>query len=104
MPSHITLLYFDSCPSYIEALANLQAVLAERNHPTEVQLIQVETHDMAQTVQFVGSPTIRINGEDIFPTSNTTYALGCRVYNTPIGLRGVPTTEMIREAIANFGL
>jgi hypothetical protein len=48
----------------------------------------------------VGSPSIRVNGEDLFPVDHENYALGCRVYQTPDGLRGWPTVEMLEEAFA----
>ena len=50
-----------------------------------------------------GSPTIRVDGEDLFPVPERAgYALGCRMYATPEGLRGSPTTEMLREALAKM--
>ncbi|MEK6223200.1 MAG: thioredoxin family protein, partial [Chloroflexota bacterium] len=63
--------------------------------------IQVETHAQAQDYQFVGSPTIRVNGADLFPIEQANYALGCRVYQTPTGFRGVPTEEMVKAQLAS---
>ena len=48
-----------------------------------------------------GSPTIRVDGEDRFPVpEGAGYALGCRMYATPEGLRGSPTEEMVRTSLA----
>lgn len=48
-----------------------------------------------------GSPTIRVGGEDLFPVPERVgYALGCRMYATPEGLRGSPTEEMVRTSLA----
>lgn len=104
MPPTITLYYFDACPAYQETLANLRAVLAERKHAIEIELVRVETDEAAQAYRFVGSPTIRVNGEDIFPTDTANYALGCRVYNTPAGLRGVLTHDMLHQALSQHAL
>lgn len=52
----------------------------------------------AQT-PFAGSPTITINGADVFPSDGRTSDLACRVYATPHGLKGTPTTEQITAAL-----
>lgn len=43
---------------------------------------------------------IRIDGVDLFPVDHSDYALGCRLYTTPEGMRGWPSSEMIRAALA----
>jgi len=99
----VELLYFDGCPTYREAEKTLRGVLAHEDVETEVELVAVNTDEEAQRLRFPGSPTIRVDGEDLFPVPDRTeYALGCRMYTTPEGLRGSPTTEMLREALANM--
>lgn len=95
----VELLYFDGCPSWQSALEELRAALAELAIQAEVRLVRVETDEQAQTTRFVGSPTIRVNGADLFPVGHTQYALGCRVYATPGGLRGWPDRAMIAAAL-----
>lgn len=94
---NVELLYFDGCPSWQAALANLREVLGES---VQVRLVTVESAADAERLQFHGSPTLRINGQDLFPIDAADYALGCRVYHTPDGLQGWPTTAMIRQALA----
>jgi len=65
----------------------------------EVALTPVETQEEAVENEFTGSPMIRVNGVDLFPTGQTNYALGCRVYQTPEGFRGWPTEEMVLEKL-----
>ncbi len=96
----IELLYFEGCPSWVVAQELLETVLNEQNLQAGVQLVRVETDDEAKQQRFVGSPSIRINGEDLFPVDHEDYALGCRVYQTPDGMRGVPTVEMLEGALA----
>ncbi len=96
----IELLYFEGCPSWEVAQELLETVLNEQNLQAGVQLVRVETDDEAKQQRFVGSPSIRINGEDLFPVDHEDYALGCRVYQTPDGMRGVPTATMIADALA----
>ncbi len=94
------LLYFDGCPTYLEAEKTLRGVLEEQGVGAEVELIAVNTDEEAQRLRFPGSPTIRVDREDLFPVPERAgYALGCRMYATPEGLRGSPTAEMLGEAL-----
>lgn len=99
----IELLYFDGCPSYLLARERLEVVLAERGVNTAVDMVRVTSDLQAQTLRFPGSPTIRVDGRDLFPAEEAEGALGCRVYAAPDGLSGAPTVDMIREAIARVG-
>ncbi len=57
--------------------------------------------DEGQAAPAPGSPTIRLDGQDLFPApERDDWRLGCRVYATPEGLRGSPTAEMIEKALA----
>jgi hypothetical protein len=95
----VDVLYFDGCPTYETATKTLRAVLAEEGLEAEVQLIAVNSDDEAGRLRFPGSPTIRVDGEDLFPVAEREdWRLGCRVYATPQGLRCYPTAEMLREA------
>ncbi len=96
----IELLYFDGCPSWQAALENLHTALAKAGIDDPVELVRVESDEEALRQRFQGSPTIRVDGLDLFPAGHDSYALGCRVYQTPEGLRGWPTVEMIGTALA----
>ena len=96
----IELLYFDECPTYQAALQALKQALLEEGIQSQIQLIAINTIEEAQKVQFPGSPTIRVNGGDLFQAAERqAWGIGCRMYTTPEGLRGTPTKEMIREAL-----
>ena len=76
----------------------------EEGMDAEIKLVEVNTDEEAQRVRFPGSPTIRREGEDLFPIPDrAVYALGCRMYAPSEGLRGSPTAEMLSEALRNFG-
>ena len=94
------MLYFDRCPSYRAAEEMLRGVLAQEAIVADVELVAVNTDREAQRLRFPGSPTIRVGGEDLFSVpGRAEYALGCRMYATPEGLRGSPTAEMVRAAL-----
>jgi ABC-2 type transport system permease protein len=96
----IELLYFDGCPTYRNAEDDLRKVLAEEGIEDEVQLVEINTAEKARRLRFAGSPTLRIDGRDPFPVPERGEGtFGCRFYATPEGVRGIPTTEMIREAL-----
>jgi len=98
----IKLYYFDACPSWKESLTSLREALKEMGYEDNVDLIRVETYEDALSNKFTGSPTIKVNDKDIFPTKQENYALGCRVYKTPEGFKGSPTKEMLKQSLFNF--
>ena len=94
------ILYFDGCPTYLKAEKTLREVLKEQGIAAEVELVAVNTDGEAQELRFAGSPTIRVDGEDLFPVpERAEYALGCRMYATSEGLKGSPLSDMLREAL-----
>ena len=100
----VEVLYFDGCPTYKAAAKSLRAVLAQEGMETDIQLVVVNSDEVARQLRFPGSPTIRVDGRDLFPTpEREDWRLGCRVYATPQGLRGSPTAEMLREALTKGG-
>ena len=98
---NVEVLYFDGCPAYAAATGTLRGALAELGAEADVELVAVESDEEAQRLRFPGSPTIRVDGRDLFPVpQRSVWALGCRTYATPEGLQGYPTREMIRDALA----
>lgn len=101
----VEVLYFEGCPTYRAAEKTLRGVLAQEDAEPEVELVAVNTEEEARRLRFPGSPTIRVDGEDLFPVPDRVgYALGCRMYTTPEGLRGSPTAEMVRASLAERNL
>jgi hypothetical protein len=101
----VELLYFDGCPTYRTAEKTLRAVFAREAAEAVVELVAVNTDEEAQRLRFPGSPTIRVDGDDLFPVPDRAeYALGCRMYATPEGLRGSPTAEMVRASLVERNL
>ncbi|MFJ2033692.1 thioredoxin family protein [Streptosporangium sp. NPDC087985] len=98
----IELLYFAGCPNWQLAQERLSKALtvADRSDLV-VNLYAVETDEEAQALRFPGSPTIRIDGHDPFPSAARTYGLTCRVYTTPDGLAGAPTVDQLVQALTH---
>ena len=96
----IEILYFEGCPHHEPAEKAVRDVLNDLNLEAEIAHVDVCDGATAERVRFPGSPTIRVDGEDVAPVeTDGSYSLRCRVYQTPSGLAGVPDKEAIRAAI-----
>jgi hypothetical protein len=98
----IDLLYFAGCPSWQDGLENLKVALIRENLRAELNLVRVDTDTEAARLQFLGSPSFRVNGEELWQEQREQYNLSCRVYSTPGGMKGAPTVEMLQEKLSIF--
>ena len=95
----VSFLYYEDCPSYDLALERLREVMDEEGIPGEVEVVKVETEEQAHELRFVGSPTIRVDGQDIDSSSDSRYALTCRAYRLADDrISPLPSKAMIRRA------
>ena len=94
----ITLQYFEGCPNWTIAAERL-TVIAQAHPGTTVTYRLVETTEEAEAIGFRGSPSILVNGDDLFPDPSAPVGLACRIYVTPDGFTGSPTLEQLQEAI-----
>ena len=78
MNIQIELLYFEGCLSWQTGLKNLKSALQ---------------------LEFLGSPSIRVNGVELWTEERDAFALSCRVYPTSEGMKGWPTVGMLREKL-----
>jgi len=92
----IEVLYFKDCPNYMPTLDRVRAILAQEDISDVVLEIEIKDESTARSVGFPGSPTVRINGEDIEPTMRGSAQIGfaCRRYPG-----GLPSEQLIRTAI-----
>lgn len=95
----VTLLYFDGCPSWRTADERLQALANELGFVVAYQ--KVETPEMAERWSFRGSPTILVDGRDAFARGDEPIGLSCRIYQTPQGPAGSPTTDQLRDILTS---
>ncbi len=97
----VELLWWEGCPSHPDALDDLRRVLREEGIETDVARIEVTDDEQARRERFPGSPTIRIDGEDVVPPEDVEpYSLTCRVYRTRDGrVSPLPDPEDVRAAV-----
>ena len=98
---HIQFLYWEGCPSHEEALQRLKEALRLEGVEANVEIIHIGTEEEAQKWAFIGSPTVRIEGEDIQPPpKEIPFRLTCRVYRLENGrVSPLPSTNMLRQAL-----
>ena len=77
-------------------MPELQALLKREGIEDEIELRRVESLDAAEEEHFLGSPTVRIDGEDIDPDAATRSDFGvkCRLYRFDEGTSGVPPSAL----------
>lgn len=97
----VTFLFYEDCPSHDLVLERLREVLNEKGIAANVEVVEVQSEEQAQELRFVGSPTIRLNGQDIDPPPpESRYALTCRAYRLEEGrISPLPSPDTIRRAI-----
>jgi hypothetical protein len=99
------LLWWEGCPSWPEALEQLRDAVSEVGlSPDSIEVRHVDTDEQAGRLGFVGSPTIRIDGEDIAPPGDEPTGLTCRIYRLRDGrVSPLPDPADLREALARKG-
>ncbi len=68
--------------------------------PEQVHVIEIATGESAEREQFVGSPTIRVDGEDVQAPRDEPVGLNCRVYRLRDGrVSPLPDRDDVRAAL-----
>lgn len=89
--------HFEGCPNSVEMIARVRTAIEEFNERIEYKEILVETSELAQQINFRGSPTVLINGIDIERMPEPTKAnLTCRYYR-----KGLPSVRQIKKIITD---
>jgi hypothetical protein len=93
----IELQYFEGCSNWRLADDRLRVLAAERS---DIQVTHrvVATVEDAERVGFHGSPSVLVDGVDVFAGKDIAVGLACRVYDTPDGPAGAPTLDQLRAA------
>ena len=97
----VEVLYFAGCPNHIPAVERVREVLAQEGTPAEMVEVEVKDAATARQVGFLGSPSVRVDGQDVESAVRGSGAFGmmCRTYNDSGRRAGVPPPEWIRAAV-----
>ena len=96
--------YFQGCPNAEGTLQNLREVVSELHiSETSLKMTEVPGPELAERLNFQGSPTILLNGKDIYTgetPANFSYA--CRIYEFDRNHTGVIPKEFILKKLIQF--
>ena len=98
-PVRITLVHVEDCPSLPVARQRLADALGRLGMAAVVDQRLVLTPAEAEATGFRGSPTILIDGQDLFPATAEPQGLSCRLYPTDQGPQGAPTVDGLIEVL-----
>ncbi len=93
----LELLYTPGCPNLQKVRDLLREILHSLGLNLSPREIEVSDPGQAEAEAFPGSPTIRLDGQDLEPESARTVASGCRIYKTGTG---VPDGQLLKFKIA----
>jgi len=71
----IEILHVVNCPHLPQTMESLRMALDELNTKQDIKKVLVKDQRDAEKIKFLGSTSIRINGEDIAPFETDQYVL-----------------------------
>jgi len=123
MVMKVQLLYILDCPWCVKTKELIKESLEELGVKADIEEILVDSEEKARKYEFVGSPTVRINGKDVqeevskgrclpceelaeYEEETTEFVkqeciCGCRIYFYKGKQYPYPPKEMIKEAIGS---
>jgi hypothetical protein len=97
----LELLYLPGCPNHGATADLVRCVLREEGVVAKIKEIPISDHEGAAAHAFRGSPTLRVNGQDIesAPSGQLRVGFACRTYLVEGRTQGVPPRSWIELAI-----
>jgi hypothetical protein len=97
----VELLWWEGCPGWEDALAIVREEMVVLGlDPRSIDIREVSSDTDAQREEFVGSPTIRVDGRDVQPVADEPAGLTCRVYRLRDGrVSPLPDRADVRQAL-----
>ena len=91
----VDVLVFEGCPHADTALSLVKKVIGRLEPEASVRRVEIDTPEKAAEIGFLGSPSVRINGDDIEKRRTSKGALCCRTYSGS----GVPPEWMVEASV-----
>lgn len=97
----VEVLVVSGCPGTQLAVARINEATSALAMETNLRFVTVQDEAQAKELRFVGSPTVRVEGEDVEDVSGRPFGLSCRLYDTDDGTtERAPSLASIRAALA----
>ena len=95
----VVIQYFDGCPGW-ETARDAVATAAKALHvEATVTLLKLESDEQAESIGFRGSPSILVDGDDLFPAEAGPIGMSCRIYQVDGRPEDAPSVEQLVEAL-----
>ena len=96
----IEILGFTGCPNVAPAVECVRAALESTGVQADISAVHVKESGAIEA-EFLGSPTVRVNGLDVEAGARTAkqFGFGCRTYVVQGNRQGVPPQEWIEATI-----
>jgi hypothetical protein len=97
----VEVLSVPGCPNRAAAVALATRAREQLGSAAEVRVVDIPDQPAAEQARFLGSPTIRVDGQDIEPGAERQeeYVHACRLYRVGHSLRGLPDERWLRHAL-----
>jgi methionine-rich copper-binding protein CopC len=95
----IEILFHADCDDAADMAESLHRALEDLGRDVEITMVEVRDDAHAAGLGFRGSPSALLDGEDLFEAGGAV-GFGCRLYETPDGLRGRPDDAQVAAALA----
>jgi hypothetical protein len=101
----VEVLVFEGCPNVDATVAAAHAAIVQAKVAADLRVVRVESDDAARRLQVLGSPTVRVDGRDVEPSTHDRgdFGLQCRVYSVEGRYQGTPSVEWIARALQAEG-
>ena len=102
----VEVLVFEGCPNVDEAVHRVRAAIARARVDATVRLVHVTSEDEARSLRFLGSPTVRVDGNDVDASAlqRVDFGLQCRVYAVAGKIHGAPPAAWIEASLLGHPL
>ncbi|HHS48489.1 MAG TPA: DUF2703 domain-containing protein [Desulfurella acetivorans] len=98
----IEFLYFSGCPNSEPTFNNLLEAMKELGINIDVQKIDVETLEKVKEVNFLGSPSIYVDGIDIYMLKTQEVSYVCRTFDIDNKKSGIIPKTFIKDRLKDF--
>jgi hypothetical protein len=95
----IQFLYIEDCPNTEQVWNDLLNCLNQLGIILQPERIIIHDDLEAEFHSFQGSPSIKVDGVDLWKREQTEFHMGYRSYSTPHGLSDRPTLAMLTDQL-----
>lgn len=95
--TQIDILFIRGCPNHQPTTMLVRDIVRVHGLDARIREVEVRDAEEAARLKFLGSPTVRVDGQDVDPTvrNRVDYSFSCRMY----GSSGSPARPLIEQAL-----